>query len=206
MLIPLLASKADSVGLFKGAATFMGGEGGLLVQLKPSVEDPAPGEKSELVIDYIPTTITDATSKNFVLLHEYLTGPGTLLGRMPTANGAVQVGVSSHLAFGAGRVAVMMFEGLFLINHFDLELTLGDPRDGYGEPVNLKPMDFLRVHTQDTPKFKRGTLTDDPSMPLTRIRYLGMVNSQDDILFSLATEVPSDGLLKQGPFILVRQE
>lgn len=205
-LYPVYSNQKEANGLFLGASTFTGGEGGLVVRLKPHLAANVAGEQNFLEVDFIEDGSTDVSSHMFGLLEEQLTGRGTMLGRfMPMSGEPIPLGPSSHQAWGGGKVTLRQESGYFITDQFDLQLTSG-VGDGYGEPATIKPGDLLYALKSDSATHKRGTLTDDATQATTRVRFMGMIDDSHDLFGHFVSPLPTHGSMKEGPFILIMQE
>jgi hypothetical protein len=202
-LYPIQANERDVNGLFKAAATFTGGEGGLIVRLAPhAATNPALGQNF-IEVDFIADGSTDCTSKMYGLLDEQVNGRGTMLGKfLPTNADPIGLGVATHLS--SQKVSIWQQSGYFMTDIFDIALNAQGPTDGYGEPTNLVPGQMLHAIASDG-AFKRGTLTDKVQAD-TRVRFMGLVDDPRDLFGSFVSPAPKTGMFKEGPFVLIFQE
>ena len=182
-LYPIHARERDALGMFKAHSTDYSNisEGGLVVEMKADGNDLA-------IANHVSGAATD--KGRFGLLDEQATTTKeTMLGKyLPTNQTPVILGPATHLA--SGRVSVWIESGWFLTDNYDLTI------DAYGEAASLSPGDPMLVTA--------GLLGDTGSA--SRIRFMKMIDDQDDLLASRVSPAPRLGLFAEKPLILIYQE
>lgn len=214
-LFPVHANERDPLGLFKAYSTFEGGEGGLLVRVRPEGTNSAGfGTQMEPRIDYADASSSSFSTKGvYGLLDEQTTRPETLFGSYLAPNAdPVPLGPATHL--GSGRVTMWHDVGYFLTDWFALELTATTHEgEGYGEVANYTAGDAMVATRVDSASgVRRGTLTDSATAATlsvatstTRILFMQTVDDTGDLLASRVTPAPRTGMFREGPRILIYQ-